>query len=69
MTLRPKVTSPGVRGHCHAADQRGVAIVTALAEVQQGVAFWRRGLTVDVLRGDVMLSKLHAGAAGEHFSG
>lgn len=69
MTLRPKVTSPGVRGHCHAAGQKGVAMVTALAEQRPGVA--RRGVTVDVRSADVMLLdlfKLHSEAAGGHFS-
>ncbi|TNN78104.1 hypothetical protein EYF80_011609 [Liparis tanakae] len=33
MTLGPKVSSPGVRGHGHVpARKRGVAMVTALAE-------------------------------------
>lgn len=35
MTLQPKVTSPEVRGHCCAAGQGDVAMVTELASAEQ----------------------------------
>lgn len=57
------------QGDLPRADQRDVAMVTALAEEWQGVAFRRRGVTVDVLSCDVVLLdlvKLHSEAAGEH---